>query len=350
MAEGLSRGDFTPVSLVATAPLAARRRAPVLVFVAAIFGVVVGGNATGLAAFTGTIVAAISMGIHARERLLAVTVGIASAVAIAIRFPGSAESSTLPVPGLLLPFFLVAATFLAGNEIRVRQQRSYTLRDRAEQIERDSEIAVRAAASTERRRIARELHDIVAHSVSVMIIQAGAARQVLEQKPAEARQSLLAAEASGREALAELRRLLGVMETSGDDPPHEPQPGLDAIETLIERVRTAGLSADLRIEGARAFVPPGVDVAAFRVVQEALTNALRYAGGAPTRVIVRYAPHAIELEIVDEGKVASPSDGIGRGLVGMRERVAMYGGTLEIGARSGEGFVVRARFPIAETP
>jgi signal transduction histidine kinase len=290
------------------------------------------------------------MGIHARERLVALGVGIASAAAIAIRFPGSAESSTLPVPGVLLPFFIIAATFLAGNEIRVRQQRSEALEDRADRLERESEDAIRAAAATERRHIARELHDIIAHSVSVMVVQAGAARQVLEEKPAAARQSLMAVEASGREALAELRRLLGVIETKEDDPPLGAQPGLDAVETLVERVRTAGLETELRIEGSRAFVPPGVDVAAYRVVQEALTNALRYAGGAPTHVLVRYSPHAIELEIQDEGKVASPSDGIGRGLAGMRERVALYGGTLETGAPSGSGFVVRAQFPIAESP
>jgi signal transduction histidine kinase len=184
-----------------------------------------------------------------------------------------------------------------------------------------------------------------------MVVQAGAARKVMAEKPDAARESLLAVEASGHEAMAELRRLLGVLGENGshEEAPLAPQPGLTGLDTLITRVRDAGLPVELHRDGNPVALPPGVDVAAYRIVQEALTNALKYAGGARTQVIVRYGDDAVELEVVDEGTVATPADGIGRGLVGMRERVALFGGTIEAGKRPGAGYGVKAHLPI-ESP
>jgi len=175
-------------------------------------------------------------------------------------------------------------------------------RQRTEQLERKQEGAIKAAAESERRHIARELHDVVAHSVSVMVVQAGAARKVLTDKPEAARQSLLSVEASGHEAMAELRRLLGVLSENGGAAPLAPQPGLQNVEALVTNVNDAGLPVVLRIEGEPFALQPGVDMATYRIVQEALTNALKYAGGARTEVTVRYTPEAIDLECQRRGR------------------------------------------------
>jgi signal transduction histidine kinase len=241
---------------------------------------------------------------------------------------------------------VIGATFLAGREIASRQRQLNQEREHALRLERDREIAVREAMEDERRHIARELHDVVAHSVSVMVVQAGAARKVLDDRPEAARESLLAVEATGHEAMAELRRLLGVLGEDGAEAPLAPQPGLENLDVLVSRIRDAGLPVELRIEGDAQPLPTGVNVAAYRVLQEALTNALKYAGGAPTEAVVRYTPDAIELEVVDEGVVTTPSDGVGRGLTGMRERVALFGGTIEAGKRPERGYAVRARLPL----
>jgi signal transduction histidine kinase len=182
----------------------------------------------------------------------------------------------------------------------------------------------------------------------VMVVQAGAARHVLDEKPEAARESLEAVEASGHEAMAELRRLLGVLIENGETAPLSPEPGLDQIESMVARVKEAGLPVELRIDGETRPLPPGIEVAAFRILQEALTNALKYAGGAPTHALLRFTPDAIEVEVVDEGKITVPAAGIGRGLTGMRERVALFGGTIEAGPQEGgPGYAVRARLPLA---
>jgi signal transduction histidine kinase len=189
---------------------------------------------------------------------------------------------------------------------------------------------------------------VIAHSVSVMVVQAGAARHVLEDKPEAARDSLLAVEQSGHEAMDELRRLLGVLGENGSPAPLSPQPGMATLDALVARVREAGLPVELHVEGAARPLPPGVDVAAYRIVQEALTNALKYAGGAPTSAVIRYAEDAVDIEVVDSGDVHVPAASMGRGLTGMRERVAAFGGSIEAGARGDSaGYAVRAHLPIA---
>jgi signal transduction histidine kinase len=245
-------------------------------------------------------------------------------------------------------FGMLAGLWLVGDTLRRRTARVVELEAHAAVLEREREEVSRRAVADERARIARELHDVIAHSVSVMVVQAAAARRILDSQPDAARTSLAAIENTGREALAEMRRLLGVMrrEDAADDA-KAPQPGLGRLEALVDDVRAAGLPVDLRIEGAVMALPPGVDVSAYRVVQEALTNALRHAGGAHVSVVVRYRAEDVEVEVSDDGRSSTgePADG-GRGLLGMRERVALFQGDLEAGPRPGGGFAVRARLPI----
>jgi signal transduction histidine kinase len=221
---------------------------------------------------------------------------------------------------------------------------------RVELAERERDLAAREAVVAERARIARELHDVVAHSVSVMVVQAQAGPRLLAE-PEPLRDTFRSIETTGREALVELRRLLGVLRGGDEHAATAPQPGLGSLEALVEQVREAGLRVDLRIEGEPAPLPPGVDLSAYRIVQEALTNALKHAGRAEAEVIVRFETAAVELEILDNG--IGPHTGAnesGHGLVGMRERVALYGGILEAGSRNGHGFAVRARLPLPLEP
>jgi signal transduction histidine kinase len=197
----------------------------------------------------------------------------------------------------------------------------------------------------ERRRIARDLHDVVAHAVGVMTVQAGAARLVLEDDPSRAREPLLAVEQAGRQALGELRRLLGILRRDEREPALRPQPGLAALQELAAQAERAGLPVELIFEGAPARLPAGLDLAAYRIVQEALTNTRKHAGPARARVAVRYAPEALELEITDDGRPAA-NGGSGHGLIGMRERVALYGGQLDAGPRPQGGFTIHAHLPL----
>ncbi len=213
-------------------------------------------------------------------------------------------------------------------------------------IERDRERSARDAATFERERIARELHDIVAHSMSVMVVQAGGARTVLRRDPDEAERALRAIEESGRLGLAELRRLLA---SEGEvTSTLAPQPGLAAMGDLLDRMRAIGLAVELVTEGESRPLPVGVDLSGYRIVQEALTNTLKHGGDAPhARVLLRYGPKSIDIEVTDDGVgAASGSDGIGRGLIGMRERVAFLDGEIEAGPRPGGGFLVRVNIPI----
>jgi signal transduction histidine kinase len=219
--------------------------------------------------------------------------------------------------------------------------------NRRRRIVRDREVATREAVAAERAAIARELHDVVAHHMSVMVVQAGAARAVNASDPAAAAEALRQIEASGRTGLAEMRRLLEVLKAEENGDGREPQPGLARLDELLNSMRASGLPVEAVVEGARRPLPPGVDLSAYRIVQEALTNALRHAGGASARVVVRYEPDALELEIADDGPgpPEDPEAPGGHGLIGMRERVQLFGGELDAGPRAGGGFLVRARLP-----
>ncbi len=244
--------------------------------------------------------------------------------------------------GWMLP---VAVAWLVGGYIR-------ELRERASRAEREREERAASAAAAERTRIARELHDIVAHNVSVMVVQAEAADEMLERnRPERARTPVRTIEETGRAALVDMRRLLGLLRDGEVRPSLGPQPGIANLDLLLVKVRESGLPVELVVEGEPEPLPPGVDLSAFRIVQEALTNALKYAGPAHARVLVRFAPDALELEVVDNGAGAS-GDGArgGHGLLGMRERVALYGGELETGQGGDGGFRVHARLPLETGP
>ena len=243
-----------------------------------------------------------------------------------------------------------------GRGLRLRRAYLAELEDRAQRLERVREGDARTARVEERARIARELHDVVAHHVSVMTVQAGAARRILDRDPESAREAMSTIEGLGRTALSEMRRIVGVLRTERD-PEYTgrelaPQPGLHDIGGLIDRVRETGLMVQLWIEGEPRTLSPGVNLAVYRLVQEALTNTLKHAGPqARAWVRIHYAGQGVNVEIEDDGRGAAAGlpgngDSAGHGLVGMRERVALYGGELRIGPRSGGGFEVRARFPL----
>jgi signal transduction histidine kinase len=241
----------------------------------------------------------------------------------------------------------ITVMLLLRRAIRDRQERADTLAARAELLEREQELRAQEAVVEERARIARELHDLVAHNVSVMVIQAGAERHALPEDQAQTRETLGSIEQAGRQALADARRLLGMLRRDGDREELEPQPGLAEVAVLIEQVQRAGLQVSLAVEGEPCPLDPGRDLCAYRIVQEGLTNALKHAGRSHAEVRLRYGPGALAIQIRDNGAGSSQLDGAGQGLIGMRERVALYGGELQAGARAGGGFEVLARLPLA---
>jgi signal transduction histidine kinase len=246
--------------------------------------------------------------------------------------PGGSIRNTVP--------FTVVSVFAVLLVRRVVGDRER----RAALAERERDLAAREAVVEERARIARELHDVIAHNVSMMVVQAGAERRVVDES--STREVLETVEQIGRSALTEMRRLVGMLRSDGDDL-LAPQPGLDDLPTLVTQVREAGLPVELVVEGDRRTLPVGIELSGYRIVQEALTNALKHAGDARAEVRVHYRPDSLELEIVDDGNEQPASaQGGGHGLVGMRERVALYGGRLDAGRRVNGGFAVRVLLPI----
>ena len=247
----------------------------------------------------------------------------------------------------------IAAVF--GDSVRVRRAYTETLEARAADLERNQQVEAQRAVAEERLRIARELHDVVAHAMSVVAVQSGVGAHVIDTDPVEAKRILENVKVTSREALDEMRRLLGVLrrqEPDGDGPTRDlaPVPGLDGVEGLAQGLREAGVPVQVEVSGTRADVPPGVDLCAFRIVQEALTNVLRHAGPARAQVDVEYGPGAVTVRVTDDGRGAAaaptpPSAGGGHGLLGMRERVAVFGGELTTGPQVGGGFRVSATLP-----
>ncbi len=240
---------------------------------------------------------------------------------------------------------LFAIGWLAGYALRERAAQAEQAEERALEAERRRESAARLAVAEERARIARELHDVVAHAVSVMVLQVGAVRHNLPPELAADSDALKDVEQAGRSALTEMRRLLGAMH-DGEDADLSPQPGLDSLDALVERVGRAGLPVRLQVEGDAVQLPRAVDLSAYRIVQEGLTNSLKHANASRADVTVRYAPDAVQLEIRDDGVGAGTTDGLGHGLVGVRERVKIYGGEMNAGTAPEGGFVLRARLPV----
>jgi signal transduction histidine kinase len=238
----------------------------------------------------------------------------------------------------------MSIAWVAGTIVRGPVVRAHSAEQRAVHLEQEQAEAARQAVIDERQRIARELHDIIAHSVSVMTVMTGAVRRRLTPAQTQERDSLLAVERTGREALAEMRRLVGMLHEEETMPSYAPQPGMQALDTLIATVREAGLPVDLAVEGARRELSPGVDLAAYRVVQEALTNTLKHAGPAHAWVQICWTDDELRIEVANNGRNIAPSTGYGH--AGMRERMRLYGGRLESGPRADGGYVVRAYVPI----
>ncbi len=336
-------------AVLLTLPLAARRRAPLAVAgvfsaTAALTALLGGGLFAGepppaASLITGA-VTFYSLGAYAEDRpsFVGAGLGIAGLWTAVI-------ATEVDIPSFLFSAGLVVATpWLLGRIRRARSQRLALLE--REQLQRE-----RVAVGEERSRIARELHDVVAHSVGVMVVQAQGARRMLDRDPERAREALEAIERTGRTALDDMRRSLGVLRRDETDAPLAPQPGLDGLGDLLEQARRGGLTVELVTEGEPAPLPAGVDLSAYRIVQEALTNTLKHAGPVRARVLVRYGDGGLELEVTDDGAPGRAPNGIagggGHGLVGMRERVALYGGELHADPRPEGGFVVRASLPLA---
>jgi signal transduction histidine kinase len=333
--------------------VAVRRRRPL----AAVFVVLalmsirmlagVGGNLNNAAGVqVGVILLFYGLGAFASERrsiwMLALAVVITSLNALTK--PGGGVSAVVP-----MELFGVLSPYVLGRMMRARAAREQQARDIAEQLDAARDATGRAAAYGERARIARELHDVIAHSVSVMVIHAGGARLVMGEQPQRAEESLRSVERAGREALAEMRRLLGVL-GEGDPRALVPQPGLCDIEPLLADARSAGISATLLIDGEPAPVSPAIDLCAYRIVQEALTNAIKHAAPARASVNVRWRDEELELEVSDDGRQPCAVNGAGggHGIPGMRERVALHSGSFRAGARPNGGFTVLARLPLTQ--
>lgn len=336
--------------LLLALPLAARRSAPfavacVFAAAAALSSALGGGLFDGepppFASLAAGAVAFYSLGAHAEDRraLIGAGVGVAGLWTAVIAGGHVDAQSFLFSAGLI-----VATPWLVGRGNRTRAQRLALLE--REQLQRE-----RAAVGEERARIARELHDVVAHSVGVMVVQAQGAQRMLDPDPERARDALGAIERTGRTALEEMRRSLGVLRRPDAEAPLAPQPGMGGLGALVEQARASGLAVELVTEGEPAPLPSGVDVSAYRIVQEALTNTLKHAGPVRTRVTVRYGDDGLELEIADDGFAGRAPNGSpvsaegGQGLLGMRERVALYGGHLHAAPRPEGGFVIRASLP-----
>jgi signal transduction histidine kinase len=325
--------------------LAWRRHRPLVTLTIVMGGVVLlslafGGSETSTLVFI-TVVAVYSAAAYLsdRELLVAMPLLIAAVAVHDLRDPQIRSFSDA-----IWTTILWTLTFLVGLGMRSRQAQTRALESEAEALKGERETAAVEAAAEERRRIARELHDIISHSLGVMVLQAGAAEQVLERDPEGAREALRSIRSSGLSAITEMGALLGLVRGDAESS-REPQPTLADIAALVAATRKAGLAVDLEIEGDRRTLPAALELSAYRIVQEGLTNALKHAGPVSTHVIVSYRASELAIEVTDEGGSTGDGLGGGRGLAGIRERVTVFGGRLQAGPRPDGGWTLRAAFP-----
>jgi signal transduction histidine kinase len=276
----------------------------------------------------------------ARQAWTGLAIVLVGITAVVYNIPGRTTAELILIP---VEFGIAWAV---GFALRLRGEQAEAAEMRAALAEREREAGARIAVAEERARIARELHDIVAHAMSVMVLQVGAVRHRLPQGFEDDREALGRVEHAGRTALAEMRRLLGATRGDGDEVELGPQPGLDALDSLLEDVRRAGLPVRLHVDGEPNPLPRAIDLSAYRIVQEGLTNALKHAHASRADVTVRYRPEEVELEVTDDGAGPTSSDGLGHGLIGIRERVHIYGGDMAVEAAPSGGFVLTARLPV----
>jgi len=354
MGSGLPRGILAlgyALALVHTLPLAARRRFPGAVLALCVAsGLAVA--ALGLSPIVlglAILVAVYSVAAYGERWVSLAGLAAAEVGSVAVQLtPGRFQAPTVVSNGLV-----IGAAWLLGHFVGVRRAYTARLEERTAELEQAREELARRAVTEERLRLARELHDVVAHAMSVIAVQSGVGAHVASTQPEEAAKALAAIEVTSRAALEELRRLLGVLrqdsEPQGD---LTPVPGLADLDGLLAEVAKAGLAVRLQVEGTPAQLPAGVDLSAYRIVQEALTNVVKHAGPARAQVTIRYCDQEVTVEVTDDGRGVGALAGDGRagtghGLIGMRERVAAFDGDLEVGPRAGGGFRVAARLPLA---
>lgn len=337
-----ARGPVGPEAYVllvgGSAALAVRRRWPIAVLV------VVSVASIALASVNGAfdlvfpvVLATYTAAAHVdRERFIRLS--------LPISVVGTISALVVAYPDTNWVEVMISATFAAGLPMLFGRIGF----NRRRRIAVDRERAAHDAVVEERARIARELHDVVAHAMSVMVVQAGAARRVLDDAPDTAKEAIARIESTGRDGLAEMRRLIGMLKSDGTEAHRAPQPGLGQLDALLETVRGAGVPVETATQGAPRQLPSGLDLVAYRIVQEALTNVMKHAGPASARVLLRWGDAALDLEVADDGRGPLISTEGGLGLLGMRERVALYGGSIDTGPRPGGGFAVRAHLPYEE--
>ncbi|WP_329204164.1 histidine kinase [Streptomyces sp. NBC_00683] len=348
------------LSFIASSALVLRRRFPLAVLCVVTAATLATPQSVLRLTFYAFVIAVYSAAVYSPYR-----VATLAALPVSVVLVGTSGNSVTPiVPNEYIALLILVPMAVAAVGLRTWKLRTDEGRTRLSALEREQAEALRRAVEHERARIARELHDVVTHNVSVMIIQAGAARKIMQTSPEQAAEALLAVEAGGRAAMTELRHVMGLLTMSSEDEGASggadiagtaaelsPQPGLDQLETLVGRVRNTGLHVDLKVTGPPRPLPTGVELAAYRVVQEALTNTVKHASGATAAVTVDYGPDRLRVEVTDTGGQpgAGAAAGNGRGLIGLCERLAVYDGTLDTGRRLTGGYRVEALIPL-ETP
>lgn len=352
--------SMVTLAVIASGALVLRRRYPLAVLCVVTAATLSTPQSVLRLTFYAFVIAVYSAAVYGPYRVATLT-----AVPVAVLLVGTSGDSVTPIlPNEYVTLLILTPMAVAAVGLRTWKLRTDEGRTRLFALEREQGEALRRAVEHERARIARELHDVVTHNVSVMIIQAGAARKIMKTSPEQAGEALLAVEAGGRAAMTELRHVMGLLTMADDDGGGEgadgdvdlvgtdlelaPQPGLDQLELLVGRVRDAGLPVDLTVAGAFRPLPPGLELAAYRVVQEALTNTVKHASGATAVVTVEYGPQWLRVEVTDTGGPpgAGTAAGSGRGLLGLRERLAVHDGTLHCGPRLTGGYRVEALIPL----
>ncbi len=346
-----------PLTLLIVVPVAFRRRNPVLAFYIAVAAaadqVLTRGHPLGpFGPDLAIVVLLYTLAAYRprRESVAGLAVCLAgSAVAIGAWMPGGAHWLNQVFAAAVIFGGTALIAWVLGDSMRYRRAYYLALEDRAARLERERDAQAKIAAAAERARIARELHDVVAHNVSVMVVQADGASYALTGEPERARQALGTIAATGRQALAEMRRLLGVLRSGDEQAELAPLPGIDQLRDLLDQTRAAGRTVSFTLEGTPRALPEGVGLAAYRVVQESLTNSRKHGGiGASVAVSLRYLADELVVQVTDDGRgAAAADDGAGHGLTGMRERVGIYGGSMQAGPRQAGGYQVTATLPIA---
>ena len=336
------RVALTASGMLMLLPLAARRTMPLASCVVVMVGVAVteavGPSPEGLSSAAGVLVAGYSVAAHTEARR--------AVAGLSVMMVGLGVAQAFGADDLAFAILLIGGAWAAGRTVRLARVRARELEALTEALARERGENAQLAVALERTRIARELHDVVAHSVSVMVVQAGGVRGLLRPAQVEEREALAVIESTGRQAMTELRRMLGTLRTAADGDALAPAPALSHVDSLVANVRDAGLPVELSFDGRRRPLSPGLELSAYRIVQEALTNTLKHAGPAHAEVHIGYGERELAIEVCDDGAGRHNGAAAGHGLVGMRERVSLFGGVLETGPRPSGGFRVSARFPI----